>query len=127
MESTLTVGPFSDSGYTFKSVVYDEDGGIEEVLPGQIADEYYKTITYEYMWSKEGLWEEECYTGQKLNKLNAFVNGTTAIYVVDPEITKLINVARQAKKANAGCRVSRSWSLCTAWMKTGIRRKSADI
>ena len=100
VESTLTVGPFSDSGYTFKSVVYDEDGRIEEVLPGQITDEYYKTITYEYMWSKEGLWEEECYTGQKLNKLNAFVNGTTAIYVVDPEITKLINVARQAKKAN---------------------------
>lgn len=100
VESTLTVGPFSNAGYTFKSVEYNEDGSVKQVVPGQIAEEYYKTLSYEYLWSKEGLWEEECYTGQKINKLNAFVNGTTAIYVVDPEITRLINVARQTKKAN---------------------------
>lgn len=101
VESTLTVGPYSNSGYTFKVVeAVGEDGSAVSVVPGQIADSYYKTISTEYRWSADGLWEEECYTGQKDKKLQAFVNGQTAIYVVDPEITNLITVARRCKAAN---------------------------
>lgn len=101
VESTLTVGPFSDSGYTFKVVEsYDDQGNAMSVVPGQISENYYKTLSTEYKWSSEGLWEEECYTGQKDKKIQAFVNGKTAIYVVDPEITKLISVARRCKAAN---------------------------
>lgn len=101
VESTLTVGPFSDSGYTFKVVEgVNENGSATSVVPGQIADSYYKTICMEYKWSKDGLWEEECYTGQKDKKIQAFVSGKTAIYVVDPEITNLISVARKCKASN---------------------------
>lgn len=101
LESTLTVGPFSDSGYIFKVVEsYDENGSALSVVPGQIAESYYQTISTEYKWSRDGLWEEECYTGQRDKKLQAFVNGKTAIYCVDPEITSLISVARKCKAAN---------------------------
>ena len=101
VESTLTVGPYSNSGYTFKVVESVGDNGTAtSVVPGQIADSYYQTICTEYRWSHDGLWEEECYTGQRDRKLQAFVNGKTAIYTVDPEITKLINVARKCKAAN---------------------------
>lgn len=101
VEATLTVGPFSNSGYTFKVVESTSDNGsATSVVPGQIADSYYDTICTEYRWSHDGLWEEECYTGQRDRKLQAFVNGKTAIYTVDPEITKLINVARKCKAAN---------------------------
>ncbi|MDY2879724.1 MAG: hypothetical protein SOT34_02115, partial [Candidatus Borkfalkiaceae bacterium] len=101
LESTLTVGPFSDSGYTFKVVEgVREDGSATSVVPGQIAESYYRTLATEYKWSRDGLWEEECYTGHKDKKLQAFIQGKTAIYAVDPEITNLISVARKCKAAN---------------------------
>ncbi|MBQ8725881.1 MAG: hypothetical protein IJY84_02125 [Clostridia bacterium] len=101
VESTLTVGPFSNSGYTFKVVESTGDSGAAtSVVPGQIAESYYETICLEYKWSHDGLWEEECYTGQKDKKIQSFVNGKTAIFTVDPEITKLISVARKCKAAN---------------------------
>ena len=101
IEATLAVGPYSNSGYTFKVIEsYDENGNATSVVPGQIAESYYETICTEYRWSHDGLWEEECYTGQRDKKLQAFVNGKTAIYAVDPEITQLITAARKCKAAN---------------------------
>ncbi len=102
IESTLAVGPYSNAGYTFKSAVgVDADGRATEVVPGQIADDYLKTLQLEYTWASEKLWEEENYTAPRSKKLQAFVNGTTAVYAVDPEITNLIRVARQTKEANS--------------------------
>lgn len=101
IESTLAVGPFSSSSYMFKTVEsVDDKGNATSVVPGQISEDYLKTMRLEYLWSKEGLWEEECYTGLKDKKQQAFVTGTTAIYVVDPEITRLISVARKTKANN---------------------------
>ena len=63
VESTLAVGPFSSSSYMFKTVEsVDDKGNATSVVPGQISEDYLKTMRLEYLWSKEGLWEEECYT-----------------------------------------------------------------
>lgn len=105
IESTLTVGPYSNAGYTFKSVEKRKDDGTAElVVPGQISDNYLKTLKLEYLWQKEGLWEEEAYTGQKDAKISAFVNGRTGVYVVDPEIVNLINITRRVKAADPDAR-----------------------
>lgn len=100
VESMITVGPFGESNYANYARIDNEDGSLKEIVPGNLTEAYKESLHYEYYWENTGLWEADSYTKPKTNRLNDYVNGNGALYVVDPKVTNLIKVSRQVKAHN---------------------------
>lgn len=100
IEFTLLAGCMDSTGYQYRSVSYDDDGKVTEVLPGWISKNYDKVLQQEYDWLKAGYWEADNTTLSNSKRLENLSAGKTAVYCADPSITNLINVVRQAKIAD---------------------------
>lgn len=97
IEFAITAGACGTPGYQYKSVIYNDDGSIDKVVPGWLSEGYDKVLGYEYLWQKEGLWEADNQVKTKEQRITDYSNGKGAIYCVDTNILELIDVARQVK------------------------------
>lgn len=101
IEFTITAGACGTLGYQYKSVNYNTDGSVKEVVPGWISENYDKVLGYEYLWESEGLWEADNMTKSKEQRITDYSNGKGAVFCVDPNVLDLIDVARQVKSVDA--------------------------
>lgn len=100
VESLITVGPFGTANYASYARIDNPDGSFKELVPGFLSPSYMQSLSYESYWEKTGLWEADCYTKPKVNRLTDYVNGKGAVYCVDPDFVNLVKVSRQVKANN---------------------------
>ena len=98
MEFTLLAGCMDSTGYQYRSINYNADGSIKEVVPGWISENYGKVLAQEYDWVTDGIWETDNMTISANARLSNFAAGKSAVYFADPTITNLIDVARRCKE-----------------------------
>lgn len=98
LETVLTSGAFGGAFYDSRKVLYNTDGSVKEVVPGYILDEYENVLQYAYRWQKDKLWEADAQNRPVSSRQNAFITGTAGVYVVNPEVTYLIRVARMVQE-----------------------------
>ena len=87
-----------NAGY-YTNTVYTE-GEKTYVGPGYINPKYKDVLAIEYEWSKERLLAADCDNIYLSQGEQTFISGQTGIFLQDPTITHLIEVARKAKKAD---------------------------
>lgn len=87
-----------NAGY-YTNTVYTE-GENTYVGPGYINPNYKDVLAIEYEWSKERLLAADCDNIYLSAGETNFIAGKTGIFLQDPTITHLIEVARKAKQAN---------------------------
>lgn len=87
-----------NAGY-YTNTVYN-DGENTYVGPGYINPNYKDVLEIEYEWSKERLLAADCDNIYLSAGETNFIAGKTGIFLQDPTITHLIEVARKAKQAN---------------------------
>ena len=80
IEFAITAGACGTPGYQYKSVIYNDDGSIDKVVPGWLSEGYDKVLGYEYLWQKEGLWEADTQVKTKEQRITDYSNGKGAIY-----------------------------------------------
>ena len=102
IEFTILAGACGTAGYQYRSVNYNEDGSVKEVVPGWISEGYQEMLNYEYAWQKDGIWESDNTVKTDEQRISDFTNGKAAVYCVDPNVQNLINVARQVKSTDVG-------------------------
>lgn len=100
IEFAILAGACGTAGYQYKSVNYNVDGSVKEVVPGWISEGYDKMLNYAYTWRKEGLWEADNDIRSTQQRISDYTNGYGAVYCVDTNILNLISVARTVKAAN---------------------------
>ncbi len=100
VEFMLLAGVCDTAGYQYRSVNYNTDGSVKEVVPGWISEGYDKMLSIMYTWQKSKLWEADHATIPDQTRITNFVNGKAAIYCADPTISNLISVARQVKASD---------------------------
>jgi len=98
MEFTLLAGCMDSTGYQYRSINYNNDGSIKEVVPGWISENYGKVLQQEYDWVKDGIWEADNMTINANTRLSNLASGKSAVYFSNPTITNLIDVARRCKE-----------------------------
>ena len=98
MEFTLLAGCMDSTGYQYRSINYNQDGSIKEVVPGWISENYGKVLKQEYTWVTDGIWEADNMTISANARLSNFSAGKSAVYFADPTITNLIDIARRCKE-----------------------------
>lgn len=101
IEFAITAGACGTPGYQYKSVVFNDDGSVKEVVPGWLSEGYDKVLGYEYLWQSEGLWESDNQVKTKEQRINDYSTGKGAVFCADPNILDLIDVARQVKSVNS--------------------------
>lgn len=87
-----------NAGY-YTNTVYN-DGANTFVGPGYINPNYKDVLAIEYEWSKERLLAADCDNIYLSAGETNFIAQKTGIFLQDPTITHLIEVARKAKQAN---------------------------
>ena len=97
LEFTVLAGVCGTAGYQYKSVIYNDDGTVKEVVPGWLSEGYGKMLDYAYYWQKNGLWESDNRVVSDEVRITNFSNGKSGVYCADPNIMNLISVARQVK------------------------------
>lgn len=98
LEKVVTMGAYTEAGY-FSSAVSDCTG-VNMVMAGFATPEYEDVLALEYKWAMEGVTspaEGDWLIDQGEQN---FVSGKTGVFVLDPTIQHLINVARRTKSAN---------------------------
>lgn len=98
IEKVLTLGAFTTAGRFSEGFFdLDGDGEAESVCYGCTSDGYEQTIATEYRWAKNGVISKEA------NKILVeegeadFISGNTGVFVLDPTVQHLIEVARKTK------------------------------
>lgn len=113
LEYVLTTGVVEGQpSYASHSVIYNENGEIEEVVPGYLVDNYSKVLDYAYQWSKNGLWEQFESTTTYTTREQWFYSEQVGVYVGNPRIKELIRVARKLKEYNPDAELSIIGPLC---------------
>lgn len=87
-----------DAGY-YTNTVYTE-GENSYVGPGYINPKYADVLALEYEWKTKGILEADCDNTLVATGENNFIAGKSAIFVQDPTITHLIEIARRTKAAD---------------------------
>lgn len=101
MEFTLLAGAYDSTGYQYRTINYNDDGTIKEVIPGWISQNYGKVLQQEYDWVKDGIWEKDNTTISENQRIANLAAGKSAVYFSNPTVTNLIDVARRCKEVNA--------------------------
>ena len=99
VEKAGVLGAYGLKAGYYTNTVYEE-GGTKYVGPGYIHPDYAKVLELEYRWSKEGILSADCDNILLAQGEANFIAGNTGIFVQDPTVTHLIEVARLAKQAN---------------------------
>ena len=89
-----------NAGYYTNTVYTDTVANKTYFGPGYINPQYKEVLKIEYEWSKERLLAADCDNIYLSVGESNFIAGNTGIFLQDPTITHLIEVARKAKKAN---------------------------
>ena len=97
-EKVLVLGPYTDSGY-FTTTIRDYTGQ-DGVYPGYTTEEYGDVLQKEYEWAVSGVMSQEANATLLEQAESAFISGSTGVFVQDPTIQHLIQVARRTKTAN---------------------------
>ncbi|MBQ7165153.1 MAG: hypothetical protein IJR61_07470 [Clostridia bacterium] len=97
MEFTLLAGAYGTAGYQYRSINYNDNGTINEVVPGWISENYGKVLKQEYDWVKDEIWEADNATITESVRLSNLAAGKTAVYFANPTVTNLIDVSRRVK------------------------------
>lgn len=100
LEFTILAGACGTAGYQYSSINYNADGSVKEIVPGWLSEGYQDMLNWEYKWQKDGIWEKNHTNKQDSQRLSDFATGKGAVYVADPSIENLIDVARQVKITN---------------------------
>ena len=96
LEKALTLGAFCDAGrYTVKA---DEATG--QVRNGDLFEEYLGVAGTEYKWAKNGVISKNADSILKEDAEQEFFGEKTSVFVLDPTIQHLIQVARSCKEIN---------------------------
>lgn len=101
MEFTLLAGALDSTGYQYRSVEYNGDGSVKEVLPGWISKNYGKVLQQEYDWVSNGIWEADNMTMTNQTRISNLASGKSAVFFADPTVTNLIDVARKCKEIDS--------------------------
>lgn len=99
LEKVLTLGAFGDSGY-FTYTTRTDASGKEQVVPGFATEEYEKVLKKEYDWAKAGIVSNEAEIILLEQGEKNFIAGKTGVFVLDPTVQHLIQVARRCKEIN---------------------------
>lgn len=102
IEFAILAGACGTAGYQYRSVNYNADGTVKEVVPGWISEGYQEMLDYEYAWQRDGIWEADNSVKTDEQRISDYANGKAAVYCADPNVKNLINVARQVKAIDAG-------------------------
>ncbi len=94
LEKVITLGAFGDAGY----FSYAESGG--KVVPGFATPEYKDVLKTEYEFANKGITARASASITLSDGEKEFVGGATGVFVVDPTVQHLIQVARRTKTAN---------------------------
>ena len=87
-----------NAGY-YTNTVYSESSKVF-VGPGYINPKYAEVLKIENDWSTRGVLAADCDNILITQGENNFIAGKSAIFVQDPTVTHLIEIARRAKAAN---------------------------
>ena len=87
-----------DAGY-YSNTVYSENG-TNYVGPGNINPDYAEVLEIEYEWMTQGVLAPDCDNILLTQGENNFIAGKSAVFLQDPSVEHLIEVARRAKAAN---------------------------
>ena len=104
IEKAITLGAYANAGYFTSAIVKGselglsgEDADKEFVAPGVATKEYQQTLQLEYEWVKKGILNPKM-NGVLLEEAeNEFISGKTSVFVEDPTIQHLIQVARKTQ------------------------------
>lgn len=96
IEKVLGLGAFGTAGQYTNAV--DEE--MKVIRPGSSFDYYLDVIKLEYDWAKSGVISTDADTILKDEAEQAFYAGTSSVFVLDPTVTHLIQVARNCKAVN---------------------------
>ncbi len=97
IEKALSLGAFGNSGqYT-----YAVDAENEMIRGGASFDYYLDVIKTEYDWAVNGVISKDADAILKEDAEQAFYSGASSVFVLDPTVTHLIQVARNCKAVNA--------------------------
>lgn len=94
LEKVVTMGAFTDAGY-FSSMIYDN-----KVTAGFATPEYEDVLALEYRWAKNGVTSPAEGDWLIAQGEDNFVAGRTGVFVLDPTIQHLIQVARKTKEVH---------------------------
>lgn len=97
-EKVLVLGPYTDAGY-FSSAIRDYTG-MDGVYPGNMTEEYGDVLQKEYEWAVNGVMSKEANATLLEQAESAFISGSTGVFIQDPTIQHLIQVARRTKAAD---------------------------
>jgi len=113
LEYVLTTGVVEGQpSYASHSVIYAEDGSVEEVVPGYLAENYAEVLDYAYQWSRNGLWEQFESTTTYAVREQWFYSEQVGVYVGNPRIKELIRVARRLNEYNPSAELTIIGPLC---------------
>lgn len=96
IEKSLLVGAFGEAGYF--QYVYDEER--EQIVPGFATKTYQSVLNYEYNWVKQGLVSRSSNNILLEEGEANFIAASTGVFVLDPTVQHLIQVARKCKAQN---------------------------
>ena len=104
VEKAIVLGAFANAGYFTNTIVKGADIGLtgedaekEMVVAGVSTKEYEKTLQLEYDWVGKGILNPKM-NGVLLEEAeNEFLAGKTSVFVEDPTVQHLIQVARKTK------------------------------
>ena len=99
IEKVLTLGPYCESGRYTYTARETADGDIE-VIPGYLTPEYADVLETEYYWVRKGILSSEANSILIDEAETKFISGQSAVFVEDPTIQHLIQIARRTKVAN---------------------------
>lgn len=97
-EKVLVLGPYTDSGY-FTTTIRNYTG-MDGVYPGNMTEEYGDVLQKEYEWATNGVMSREANATLLEQAESTFISGTTGVFIQDPTIQHLIQVARRTKAVN---------------------------
>lgn len=97
-EKVLVLGPYTDSGY-FTTTIRNYTG-MDGVYPGNMTEEYGDVLQKEYEWAKNGVMSQEANATLLEQAESTFISGSTGVFIQDPTIQHLIQVARRTKAVN---------------------------
>ncbi len=98
VEKAGVLGAYGINAGYYTNTVYQENGKTY-VGPGYIHPDYADVLQLEYEWSRDGILSPDCDNILLERGENNFIAGNTGIFLQDPTVTHLIEVARRTKHA----------------------------
>lgn len=99
VEKAGVLGAYGINAGYYTNTVYQENGKTY-VGPGYIHPDYADVLQLEYEWSRDGILSPDCDNILLERGENNFIAGNTGIFLQDPTVTHLIEVARRTKQAD---------------------------